>query len=122
MEERRKYPRFTKTLPLKLFSFGFDIVTETKNISASGAYCAVNKRIPLMSKLDIILLVPIKKSNKRKIIKRLGCQGIVVRKEGVLDDNNGTGHNNIGIYFNEMKDKDRKILVSYVKSCLSKKP
>ena len=116
--DRRKYPRLKFTLPIKISDTGgFDAVTETKNISGNGAYCALNKEIPLMTKLSIILLVPFRK-NKRKLLKKINCSGVVVRKD--YTRNNGNHFYNVGIYFNEIKDTDRKIITSYVNSNLSK--
>ena len=118
MEERRKYPRINKVLPLKLSDNEFDILTETKNISANGAFCAVNKPLEVMTKLNIVLLIPFKKS-KAKVIKKVTCGGVVVRNEEVHEDN-GKYPYRIGIYFHEIKDSDRKILRSYINPFLKK--
>jgi hypothetical protein len=115
MIERRQYPRVLKAIPLKLSDAEFDVLTETKNISGSGVYCSIDKSLPVMSKLAIVLLVPIHK-NKQKVIKKITCQGIVVRKEYVKD--NGKHSYHVGIFFNDITDKDRKILVSYINSSL----
>jgi hypothetical protein len=116
MKERRKHPRITQILPVKLCNFGFDIITETKNISATGTYCAVDRPIEPMTKLDMVLLVPFKK-NRSKSIKKINCQGVVVRKDYVKD--NGRHSYYVGIYFNEIKESDRKLLASYINSILS---
>jgi hypothetical protein len=117
MEERRRYPRLTKNLPIKLYDSEFDIVTETKNISGNGAYCAVDRPIPVMTKLNIVLLIPFRsKRNKEKIVKKINCEGVVVRGEYIKD--NGRHSYYVGIYFNDIKEKDRKILLSYIDSFL----
>lgn len=117
MEERRKFPRIDKVLPLKLSESEFDILTETKNISASGAYCAVNKPLEIMTKLSIVLLIPFKKNNG-KVIKKVNCGGVVVRNESAQD--NGKYPYRVGIYFNDINDHDRKLLRSYIKPFLKK--
>ncbi|MCM8824083.1 MAG: PilZ domain-containing protein [Candidatus Omnitrophica bacterium] len=114
-KEKRLYPRFNFNLPIKLCDSEFDIVTETKNISGNGTYCSVDKDIPTMTKLKIILLVPFKK-NGRKILKKINCEGVVVRKEYIK--NNGKHFYNLGIFFNHIKETDRKIIISYVKSLM----
>ena len=115
MEERRRFPRIHRTLPIKLSDSEFDIVTETRNISGSGACCSFSRSVPLMTKLDIVLLIPLKKS-KDKVIKKINCCGVVVREESV--ENNGGISYCVGIYFNEIKEKDRKVLLSYTNSFL----
>lgn len=113
MNEKRSYPRIEGVLPLKLYASDCDLVTETKNISASGAYCAVNKNIEPMTKLDIVLLVPLNKTN-HKNVKKINCKGVVVRSEHVQD--NGKQSYCLGIYFNEIKESDRRCLSSYINS------
>lgn len=111
MKEKRKFPRIGKAVPLKLSGLEDDILTETRNVSGSGAYCAINKPVAEMTKLDIVMLVPIRK-NKIKGIKKINCKGVVVRNQFMPDDQKRPYH--IGIYFNEMKDSDRQILLSYL--------
>jgi len=111
--EKRKYPRISFTLPIKISDSDFDIVTETRNISGNGAYCAIDKEIAPMTKLKIIILVPLRKNN-RKLLKKVNCKGVVVRNEYIKD--NGKHAYTIGIYFNEIKETDRKIILSYINS------
>ncbi|MCK9614570.1 MAG: PilZ domain-containing protein [Candidatus Omnitrophica bacterium] len=113
MSEKRSYPRIEGNLALKLCAADCDLVTETKNISGSGAYCAVNKAIAPMTKLDIVLLVPLNKAN-HKNVKKINCKGVVVRSEHVQD--NGKQSYCLGIYFSEIKETDRRCLMSYLTS------
>jgi c-di-GMP-binding flagellar brake protein YcgR len=120
MTERRKYPRIAKSLPLKISDDGqFDIVTETKNISANGVYCCVSKPIKNLTKLSIILLIPFQK-NKKESIRKVKCEGIVVREdeaENIKD--NGKHPYRIGIFFNNIKERDKKSLATYIDSHLT---
>ncbi len=116
MEERRKYPRLTKNLPIKLQQApdkDFDTSTETKNISANGAYCAVNQSIEPMTKFKITLLLPLKKTKLKKI-KKITCAGVVVRKE--INKKDKKYPYRIGIFFHDIDNQDKKFLQSYVKS------
>lgn len=115
MVEKRKYPRIEGILPIKLSGCESDIVTETKNISGSGAYCVVNCPVTPMTKLDMVLFMPIKKS-KGKTVKKISCKGIVVRSDRV--ENEGKIAYCLGIYFSEMKDSDRKNIVSHIDTVL----
>jgi len=117
MEDKRKFPRANKILPIKLSDAGYDILTETRNISASGAYCSVNKPLEPMTKLNVVLLIPVKK-NKNKIIKKINCHGVVVRLEDDNDSNNDKYSYRIAIYFSGLKDTDRKVLHTCINSHL----
>lgn len=111
MVERREHSRIKRVLPLKLSHLECDILTETKDISVRGAYCSVDKPLEVMTKVDIVLLLPIKK-NKSKTIRKINCGGVVVRKEYVKD--NGKHPYHVGIYFNDITERDKKNLRSYI--------
>ena len=64
IQERRKHHRAKTKLPLKLADSSFDIITETADISPSGMYCRVTRLMPLMSKIEVVLLVPTKHNGK----------------------------------------------------------
>lgn len=114
MKERRKYLRLDKNFSIKLKEStrkDFDITTETKNISANGAYCSVNQPIEPMTKMQLTLLLPIP-GQKTKKIKRINCEGVVVRKEKNKEDKKFPYQ--VGIFFNNIDSLDRKFLQSYV--------
>ena len=111
--ERRKDPRLTKNIPLKICQEDGDIVTETWNISRSGAYCRVTRYIEPMTKLKVHLLLPVKKNDKQAT-KKISCQGVVVRTEAVP----GKDYFNVAIFFNEMPKKDADVIAEYVSSGL----
>jgi len=111
MEDRRRHPRIVTSLPLKLTDNEYDILTETKNISTSGVYCSVDKPIEPMTKLRIIILVP-QKTSGQKTVKKINCQGIVVRKEYVKTNGHHAYH--IGIFFNDLNERDRKTLANHL--------
>ena len=115
MKERRQSPRVSKILPIKLSDSEFDILTETRNVSSSGAYCSVNKPLDLMTKLGVVILLPIQK-NKSKTIKKINCCGVVVRLE---QDGDSQKHPyRVAIFFSDLKEQDRKILRFYIDSHL----
>ena len=114
--ERRRAPRLEHNVPLKLSSVDVEIVTETKNLSSSGAYCRVNKFIEPMTKLKIHLLLPVKKNN-RMTTRKVSCQGIVVRSEAVA----GHDYFNTAIFFSDLSVKDSQSLKDFVDSMLEHK-
>ena len=113
MREKRRYHRVKKALPLKISHSEFDVVTETRDISGNGAYCSVNKPIAVMTKLRIVILIPVKKAELTSV-KKVVCQGVVVRETVVEGDKKHPYH--IGIFFNEISESDRKALTSYINS------
>lgn len=110
--EKRRHPRVEKSLSLKLFDPSFRIITETKNISCSGAYCKVDRFLPPLTKLGIILFVPSITKNRDKHHK-IECKGVVVRTEPAAEDN---GHKfyNIAIFFEQIANNHSQIISNYV--------
>jgi len=113
--ERRQDVRINKNIPIKLFSADkYDAIAETGNISASGAYCGVNFKIPEMTKLDITLLIP----RLGKIsAKKIDCEGVVVRVEKNKDSVDSPY--SIAIYFSNISKTDKKFISQYVKQHVS---
>jgi hypothetical protein len=111
--ERRRHPRVDNNIPLKISTADADLVTETKNISCSGAYCRVNKFLEPMTKMDITLLIPFKKAGKATT-KKVVCGGVVVRTENIPE---GDGFNT-AIFFNDIHPRDSRLLADYVHSML----
>ena len=115
IQERRKYPRLEKNVPVKLSSEEFDVVTETRNLSCAGTYCRVNKYFEPMTKLKVHLLLPLKKGDKIAT-KKITCQGVVVR----VESQPGNEFYNIAVYFNDIGKKDAKCVDEFVNSVLAK--
>jgi hypothetical protein len=113
--ERRKNPRLSCNVPVKICQEGGDMVTETANISRSGAYCRVSRFLDPMTKLKIHLLLPMKKNGK-SMTKKVSCEGIVVRVEpSPLKD-----FFNIAIFFSDISRKDSDSIADYISSCFEK--
>lgn len=112
--ERRRYPRIEKIITCRVEGDGFDIVTETKNISGIGAYCAVNRYIAPMAKLKINLVLPFVTNHSLKNTDRISCQGVVVRTEP--EDKKNLDKYNIAIYFNRISVVNLKKIANYINS------
>lgn len=104
MQERRKHPRIIKKIPLKVKACSFDFITETQNISLSGACCQVDKRIEPMTKVGILLLLPTRLKNDKIATKKLRLEGVVVRAE---EAEALPGKFNIAVFFNNIRQADR---------------
>ena len=114
--ERRKDPRLENNIPVKICSEDADVVTETLNLSCAGAYCKVNKYFEPMTKLDIVLLMPLRRREK-VVTKKISCQGVVVRTEPVP----GGEQFNIAIFFSDISKRDSNTIADYVNTVLEQK-
>jgi hypothetical protein len=108
--ERRRHPRVAKELALKIKTDKYDLVTRTQNLSCIGAYCSVNKYIPALTKLSIMLLLPTKGKNTHSKVQ---CKGVVVRTE----DNPPSGFN-VAIYFNDINQHEKEKISKYINQYL----
>ena len=113
--EKRRYPRLEKNLPIKIRAQDFDIVTQTKNISAIGVYCQLDKYIAPMTHLSIVLLLPVSAGKVTKI----QCEGIVARITEITQDKELAY--NIAIFLNDISDKNINKISKYIMKHLSEK-
>lgn len=111
--EKRRHPRVDNSVPVKISSCSGDLVTETRNISCSGAYCRVSDYIEPMTRLSLMLLLPTRqggRASSRKIV----CNGIVVRAENIPFENAF----NIAIFFDDIRPRDSKVLTEYIQTAM----
>ncbi len=109
MTERRQHPRIDGSIPLKISSGDFDIVTETQNLSRNGAFCRVSQYIEPMTKLKIHLLLPFRRNDK-VTTKKVSCSGVIVRTEAI----EGEESFNVAIFFNDIQDRCADSIAEYV--------
>ncbi len=114
VKERRRDPRFFGSIPLKISGEDFDLVTETKNLSKSGAYCRVNQYIEPMTKLKVQFLLPFKRKD-RTVNKKISCGAVIVRTESEP----ANGAYNVAIFFNDIQARDAATLTDYVSNMLA---
>jgi len=111
--ERRVHPRINKELPFKVAANGYDFSTATKNLSCAGAYCKITKYIPPFTKVMVRLNLPVKNSNGDKNYT-VNCEGVIVRTE-----DESKGGFNIAIFFNAIRDEQRKKISKYINQFIS---
>jgi len=117
---RRRAPRANVKIPVEIKSKKNAVEGRTKNISASGVYCTVDRFIPINTKLDVTLLVPEKARREREGSKEMKFHGIVVRNQPMGSDE---AHRKYGLalYFTDIKRNDRDELSRYVCARLPRK-
>jgi len=108
-QERRRDPRLDKNVPVKICLEDGDLVTETANLSRSGAYCLVSSYLEPMTKMKIHLLLPVKKNDKTST-KKISCQGVIVRTEPI----SGSDNCNVAIFFNDITQRDADTIADYI--------
>jgi hypothetical protein len=113
-QERRKNPRAFGNVPVKISHAAGDIVTETVNISRSGAYCKIDRYVEPMTRMKINILLPLWKNN-RNTTKKVACEGVVVRTEPAT----GKGFFHIAVFFNEISRRDAEVVDDYFEYYLS---
>ncbi|MBI2885366.1 MAG: PilZ domain-containing protein [Candidatus Omnitrophica bacterium] len=108
-DDRRRAPRLAEHLPLTLGDGpeGISVQTHTKNLSASGAYCTVNRFVRPMTKLKIKLDLP------GAPAVHIYCEGVVVRVEPPHEQA-GVSEYHIAIFFSDLAERDRLLIAGYV--------
>jgi PilZ domain len=112
--EKRRHPRLETKIPIKISNDQGDILTETRNLSCSGAFCRVDRRLEVMSKLKIHLLLPFRKNEDKVVTKKVSCQGVIVRVQAAADGE----HYDAAIFFNDIAPKDALAISEFIENVL----
>ena len=111
--ERRKFPRIEdRDLSIKLNLGDYDSITHTLNLSTTGIYCKVDKQMPLMSRVRLMLIVP-DASGVEKEAHNLEIDGVIVREHPVIM-NGEVKHYDCAIFFENLSAKDTEIISAYI--------
>jgi hypothetical protein len=112
-QERRRAPRIDdEELSLELHAGNFDAMTHTLNISASGLYCKVDREMPLMSRVKLMLMIP-DQSGAAKEVRNIEVEGVVVRAHPVIIDGQ-IRHYDVAIFFDSLPPKARELITGYI--------
>ncbi|NQT32943.1 MAG: PilZ domain-containing protein [Candidatus Omnitrophica bacterium] len=111
-KERRRYPRIKdNNIGVKLSGEGFNAITQSLDVSASGIYCKVDRRVPIMTKVQVVVSLPGK--GKSSTPTTLNLDGVVVREHPV-NKNGHVDHYDIAIFFNTLLPRERDVLVRHI--------
>ena len=117
MPERRRYPRLKDDrVSLKVKAGDVDTITKSLDISASGVYCKVEKELPLLSRIKVLLILakPKNETSPQGTVK-VETDGVVVREHPVIM-NGKVVHYDVAIFFDNISAKDRQALLDYINS------
>ena len=108
-EERRRYPRSRRAVPIIDHS-GPGVLNHVDNISANGILCHTVKPVPLMTKMSIALELP------KPFGQRIESEGIVVRCD---PHDQGDDHFKVAILFTRISDDDQLAVKGFVEHDLA---
>ena len=114
-QEKRRHLRLEYNIPVKISSDAGDILTETKNLSCSGAFCRMTQRLEPMTRLKVYLLLPLRKSDKVRP-KKIICQGVVVRTQAAAVED----YYDTAIFFNDIAPQDSRTINEFVERMLGR--
>ncbi len=112
-DERREYPRIKdKDISIQLSGEGINTISQSLDVSASGIYCKVDRRVPIMTRVQLALTIP---GKSKTASKTLEIDGVVVREHPVMKDGRAE-HYDVAIFFDALLPKERKILTEYIEN------
>lgn len=112
-DERRRYPRSRRGMPLMEDQGGPGVLNHVDNISANGVLCHTVKPIPLMTRMRIVLELPNAGAH------RIDADGIVVRCD---PHEQGDDHFKVAILFTRLSDEDHEAIRQFVEHDLGLAP
>jgi len=104
-DERRRYPRSRRGLPVLVDETGPGVLNHVDNISANGVLCHTVKPVPLMTRMRIVLELP------KPVNHRIDAEGIVVRCD---PDEVGDDRFKVAILFTKVDDRDHEAIRKFV--------
>ena len=110
--ERRQSPRIAERVPLAITDATTELFAETLNVSASGAYCLLDRFIAPMSKLQLRFEL----FNGSRLVK-VSCSGVVVRVDPVAGPN-GPRYQT-AVFFTELSERNRAAITRFVQRRLT---
>jgi hypothetical protein len=108
-DERRRYPRSRRSLPLMAEASGPGVLNHVDNISANGVRCHTIKPVPLMTRMQIKLELPGQDHS-------VDAEGIVVRCD---PDVKGDDHFKVAILFTRLDEDDHSAIRRWVEEDLA---
>ena len=103
--ERRRYPRSRRGMPVFEDSAGPGVLNHIDNISANGVLCHTVKPVALMTRMRIALDLPAPAN------LRIDAEGVVVRCD---PDDLGDDHFKVAILFTKIDPEEHEAIRNFV--------
>jgi hypothetical protein len=110
-EERRSDPRADRGASQVQAAIPGSTIRHVDNISCSGVLCRMDRNLPLMEKLLVSIDLP--GSDETGDARSLECEGVVVRTEPFVCENDGAEYQ-VAIFFTHLEDDARQHISEYV--------
>jgi hypothetical protein len=110
--EKRFYPRFKLEYPFEISGSDFKIISQIKDISCGGMFCQTNKFIPLHTRVNIRMHLPLV-INKKRVEKKLSCQAEISRIDPPVQE--AEKKYNLGIRFSDVSEADKALILKFLK-------
>ncbi len=119
--ERRRAPRVSECVPLGITEDGTTFKAETVNLSATGAYCTLDRFLAPMTKLQLDYELPDPAGGRTGVGRcvRIRCTGVVVRSEPVIVSPD-KGRYRVAIFFTDLSERNRSALSRFVRQRISR--
>jgi hypothetical protein len=113
-KERRSAVRVPAKLAMEIELAGRrSAQVETLNVSANGVYFSSSVYIPLMTRLEITLILPEDPENLESPRRAVTCMGIVVRTDPE-EEESSLDRYEVACFFTSVPEHDREYLESYI--------
>ena len=109
-QERRGAPRAPERVQVVMTDVATELRAETHNLSASGAYCALDRFVAPMTKLQLQMELPTANSGRPATIH---CYGVVVRTKPLVAPGE-RGRYHVAIFFTDLSTRDRATITRFV--------
>lgn len=113
IKERRRRKRIDVALALTIGYNEGKITAKTKNISLLGTYIEINKEIPVGTKLNIEIDIPLRGPEKSIRSGQANSEGVVFRSKPLISLQ-GKSSYGTGIFFRSFSQKDERMLANYI--------
>ena len=112
--ERRSTPRVAERVSFAITEGQVVLQAESIDLSATGAYCTLERFIAPMTKLQLDYELP---DGSRRV--RICCTGVVVRTEPVVASPD-KGRYHVAIFFTDLNERDRSAIERFVHQRLAR--
>ncbi|MCG2711338.1 MAG: PilZ domain-containing protein [Candidatus Omnitrophica bacterium] len=109
---KRAERRYKLDFCFDISSDDFKIQARIKDISCGGIFCQIDKFIPLKTKLNVKMDIPLF-FNRKRIENTIKCAAEVVRIDPLMRQSEGKY--NLGIRFSDVSEDDKAMIVKFVK-------
>ncbi len=122
-DERREHQRFESEFAVQLAvrdgaTPQGTLVSQSRNLSLGGIYCHLSRFVPVLTKLQLTLLLPIRGKKKGDVkTQLLRVDGVVVRTTPE-EEKPGVSDYEIACAFLTIDDETKKTLARYIREHL----